>query len=374
MTACGNLPGLARTRFTFVLLMAYFVTSYSLMVATFGWGLGFYGQSVYVTKLHCLPLAYLADLERRQPRVSPASWRRARGATRARVHEELVAVAEDLGRLNDSIGDLLDFSRLESDAWRPASSCTTYAISSARSYRGSQPLRPRGSASSSAEDLPEIQVDFAQMARALSNLVENALLYSPQRTRSWSARDPCQAPCSCGSRTRVPGFPTAEKPHVFEKFYRGSASGSVPSGTGLGLAIAREIVRTHGGTLRVEDCTARRRTLRACRSRDARRRHRDPRWGARRARSGSSSSTTRSRFGARSSPSCGARHYEVDLAETAEAGLELTATRTPDIIVLDLTLPGMSGLEACRRAPRVVPRPDTDPLGAQRRRRQDRSA
>jgi two-component system KDP operon response regulator KdpE len=44
-----------------------------------------------------------------------------------------------------------------------------------------------------------------------------------------------------------------------------------------------------------------------------------------------------------------ARHYEVDLAEDAERGIELTATRTPDIIVLDLSLPGMSGLEACRR-------------------------
>ena len=44
-----------------------------------------------------------------------------------------------------------------------------------------------------------------------------------------------------------------------------------------------------------------------------------------------------------------ARHYDVDLAETAEQGLELTAERTPDIVVLDLTLPGMSGLEACRR-------------------------
>ena len=44
-----------------------------------------------------------------------------------------------------------------------------------------------------------------------------------------------------------------------------------------------------------------------------------------------------------------ARHYEVDLAETAEEGLALTAERTPDIVVLDLTLPGMSGLEACRR-------------------------
>jgi two-component system, OmpR family, KDP operon response regulator KdpE len=44
-----------------------------------------------------------------------------------------------------------------------------------------------------------------------------------------------------------------------------------------------------------------------------------------------------------------ARHYEVDLAATAEEGLELTASRSPDAIVLDLTLPGMSGLEATRR-------------------------
>jgi two-component system, OmpR family, KDP operon response regulator KdpE len=44
-----------------------------------------------------------------------------------------------------------------------------------------------------------------------------------------------------------------------------------------------------------------------------------------------------------------ARHYDVVLAETAEQGLELTAEKTPDIIVLDLSLPGMSGLEACRR-------------------------
>jgi two-component system, OmpR family, KDP operon response regulator KdpE len=44
-----------------------------------------------------------------------------------------------------------------------------------------------------------------------------------------------------------------------------------------------------------------------------------------------------------------ARHYDVELAETAEQGLGLTAEMTPDIIILDLTLPGMSGLEACRQ-------------------------
>jgi DNA-binding response OmpR family regulator len=43
-----------------------------------------------------------------------------------------------------------------------------------------------------------------------------------------------------------------------------------------------------------------------------------------------------------------ARNYEVTLAETAEEALEITAETTPDLIILDLTLPGMSGLDACR--------------------------
>ncbi len=42
------------------------------------------------------------------------------------------------------------------------------------------------------------------------------------------------------------------------------------------------------------------------------------------------------------------RHYRVLLAETGEEGLELAADATPDLVILDLTLPGISGLEVCR--------------------------
>jgi two-component system sensor histidine kinase KdpD len=52
---------------------------------------------------------------------------------------------------------------------------------------------------------------------------------------------------------RGPGVAEGEKERVFEKFFRGAASGQAPGGTGLGLAIAHEIVRSHGGRLYVED-------------------------------------------------------------------------------------------------------------------------
>jgi two-component system, OmpR family, KDP operon response regulator KdpE len=40
-----------------------------------------------------------------------------------------------------------------------------------------------------------------------------------------------------------------------------------------------------------------------------------------------------------------ARGYEVDLAETGERGLVLAAERHPDVVVLDLGLPGIDGIE-----------------------------
>jgi two-component system KDP operon response regulator KdpE len=43
-----------------------------------------------------------------------------------------------------------------------------------------------------------------------------------------------------------------------------------------------------------------------------------------------------------------AREYEVELAATGEEGLALAAARQPDLVVLDLSLPGKSGLEVCR--------------------------
>jgi two-component system sensor histidine kinase KdpD len=172
----------------------------------------------------------------------------------ARVREELAAVAEDLDRLNDSIGDLLDFSRLESDAWLPRLEAHDLRdILGTVLSRLPAPQRDRLHFDL-AEDLPDVSADYTQLARALSNVIENALAYSPEGSEVAVSARRSGTLLELAVEDSGPGVPDAEKASVFEKFYRGAAaSASVPSGTGLGLAIAREIVRTHGGTLRVED-------------------------------------------------------------------------------------------------------------------------
>jgi two-component system sensor histidine kinase KdpD len=170
-----------------------------------------------------------------------------------RVREELTEVDADLGRLHASIGDLLDLSRLESDSWRPRPEpCDLADILGTVGSR--IPSSDRGRVVFEvAPDLPQICVDFAQWVRVLHNIAENALLYSPPgSTVRVSARELGDT-VTMWVEDSGPGVPDDEKPHVFEKFYRGAAAADAPAGTGLGLAIAREIVRTHGGRIWVED-------------------------------------------------------------------------------------------------------------------------
>jgi two-component system sensor histidine kinase KdpD len=170
-----------------------------------------------------------------------------------RVRSELAEVSMDLGRLDASIGDLLDLSRLESDAWRPRPE--EYELSEILGTVMSRvPAAMQGRVHFAVPaDLPAVRVDFAQWARMLHNLVENALAYAgSDATVTVSARSLGDSLVTWVEDTG-PGVPDEEKPFVFEKFYRGSTSDHMPSGTGLGLAIAREIVRSHGGRIWVED-------------------------------------------------------------------------------------------------------------------------
>jgi signal transduction histidine kinase len=102
------------------------------------------------------------------------------------------------------------------------------------------------------DELPPISVDYAQWVRVLSNLIENALAYTNADTRVCVGASVEEAGTRIWVEDQGPGIPPEEKERIFHKFYRGSTSRGA-SGTGLGLAIAKEIVRSHGGRIWVED-------------------------------------------------------------------------------------------------------------------------
>lgn len=93
--------------------------------------------------------------------------------------------------------------------------------------------------------LPQIEVDPVRMREVLSNLLSNALRYTP---RSGSVR--VSASASDG-KVRVsvkdsgPGIAAEALPHVFDRFYKSEES----RGAGLGLAIAKSLVVAHGGEI-----------------------------------------------------------------------------------------------------------------------------
>ena len=45
--------------------------------------------------------------------------------------------------------------------------------------------------------------------------------------------------------------------------------------------------------------------------------------------------------------------FAIETAETGEAALEMMAASAPDILLLDMKLPGMSGLDVLQRSPRT---------------------
>ncbi|HEX2950782.1 MAG TPA: DUF4118 domain-containing protein [Armatimonadota bacterium] len=169
------------------------------------------------------------------------------------IRHELGVVRDDLERLNGSIGELVDFARLESDAWQPQRDWYELGeIFGVALNKFPEDMQQRIT-EEIPDDFPLIYVDFQQLARAFQHLLENALAYSQQNLPIRVGARHLGRYLECWVQDCGPGIPEEERTRIFEKFYRGNQASSVPSGTGLGLAITAEIVRFHGGRIWVED-------------------------------------------------------------------------------------------------------------------------
>ena len=182
-------------------------------------------------------------------------------------------------RLSKMISDLLDLSRLESQAhlepFAPEDLRPLFATALEELELLIQEKRLLVH-----RDLPEHPVEISchgpSILQALQNLVSNAVKFSPPESQlgvriwelapsrgSWWRRPSLPLPADRkddlqnGVLLEVwdsgPGVPEDQKERIFDRFHRGDPDRKGQQGTGLGLAIARAIVERHRGALWVEN-------------------------------------------------------------------------------------------------------------------------
>jgi two-component system, OmpR family, phosphate regulon sensor histidine kinase PhoR len=95
--------------------------------------------------------------------------------------------------------------------------------------------------------------DRAQLGLLLSNLLDNALRYTPAKGTVCVRLDATESRAMLQVADTGEGIPARELSRVFERFYRvDKARARQTGGTGLGLAIVRHVAEAHGGTVRVD--------------------------------------------------------------------------------------------------------------------------
>ncbi len=102
------------------------------------------------------------------------------------------------------------------------------------------------------DDLPSVWADPDQIRRVLTNLVDNAIKYSPKGgpliVQAVGRDDHVEVSVSDAG----PGVAPEEREHIFDRFAQVEAGGIRPRGFGLGLAYCKLAVEAHNGRIWVE--------------------------------------------------------------------------------------------------------------------------
>jgi len=166
---------------------------------------------------------------------------------------QLSAIRKNVHRMNDLIEDVLMLGRFEAGRME----CHPTALDLEATCRqacadvesaASAPGRLRFT----SHDLGEqAAVDETLLQHILSNLLSNALKYSPATVPVEFTVTRRGVDAEFVIRDRGCGIPEADRPRLFTAFHRGRNVGQTP-GTGLGLVIVKRCVECHGGTLRFD--------------------------------------------------------------------------------------------------------------------------
>lgn len=177
-------------------------------------------------------------------------------ADESRRRQSYVFLERETARLQRLVEDLLDFGRMESGRKQyrvephDVFAMVRAAVADFREEALAGGFEIELSLDSRAAT---IQADEEALRRAIRNLLENAVKYSPECRTVWVEGSVNHRQATISVRDRGMGIEPREQREIFHKFVRGAAAKKAGiKGTGIGLSMVRQIVDACGGEIRLE--------------------------------------------------------------------------------------------------------------------------
>ncbi|HEY8665142.1 MAG TPA: ATP-binding protein [Tepidisphaeraceae bacterium] len=173
----------------------------------------------------------------------------------AKTQQYLKTILKHTDQLTNLVADLLQLSRLESQPRLMTPEAVDLAATAGRVAEMLGPAATKKQQTLAVEteaDVPPIMGNADYLERAVANLLENAIKYTPERGRITIIvrRQPDGIIVEVSDNGI--GIPKEDIPRIFERFYRVDRSRSREmGGTGLGLSIVKHIVQQHAGGIEV---------------------------------------------------------------------------------------------------------------------------
>jgi len=167
----------------------------------------------------------------------------------------LEKISNGVDTVTGMIGDLLDLGRIEAEVRMDMKACSIkdIIVKSVRGQENHAELKRQTLAVEIPSDLPPVRGHALRLGQSVSNIVSNAIKYTPEQGRITIIAEMKGDKVAIKIQDNGIGISQEDLPHIFDKFFRVDRPETENIiGSGLGLSIVKTIVEKHGGRVWVE--------------------------------------------------------------------------------------------------------------------------
>ena len=157
-------------------------------------------------------------------------------------------------KLSHLINQLFEYSKLEAKQVEPVKEPFLISDLAMDVYNKYQLLAEKKGITINLEvgdNLPLVFADISLVERAIQNLMDNALKFTPEKGTINLEMKASADNVEILVKDSGPGIPENEQSYIFERYTKASTSGATSGGVGLGLAIVKKIMEIHNSTIKV---------------------------------------------------------------------------------------------------------------------------